>query len=74
MATVASIPYADVTYEIIGEKIRREFIDRHVIYDGKYINTELLTAILVDWSQPNPMTEQERKDFLTDMLENGDWK
>lgn len=66
--------FDNMTYEIIGEKIRREFIDRHVIYDGKYINTELLTAILVDWSQPNPMTEQERIDFLTDMLENGDWK
>ena len=66
--------FDNMTYEIIGEKIRREFVDRHVIYDGKYINTELLTAILVDWSQPNPMTEQERKDFLTDMLENGDWK
>jgi hypothetical protein len=34
----------------------------------------LLTAILVDWSQPNPMTEQERTDFLTDMLGHGDWK
>jgi poly-gamma-glutamate synthesis protein (capsule biosynthesis protein) len=62
-----------MTYEGIGEKIRREFIDRHIIYDGEYINTELLTAKLVDWSQPNPMNEQDRVDFLTDMLENGDW-
>jgi poly-gamma-glutamate synthesis protein (capsule biosynthesis protein) len=66
--------FDNMTYAVIGEKIRREFIDRHIIYDGKYINTELLTAILVDWSQPNPMTDEERNDFLTDMLGHGDWK
>lgn len=66
--------FDNMTYEVIGEKIRREFIDRHIIYDGRYINTELLTAKLVDWAQPNPMDEQDRFDFLTDMLGHGDWK
>jgi poly-gamma-glutamate synthesis protein (capsule biosynthesis protein) len=66
--------FDNMTYEVIGEKIRREFIDRHIIYDGRYINTELLTAKLVDWAQPNPMDEQDRLDFLTDMLGHGDWK
>ena len=43
---------------------RYEFIDRHIIYDGKYINTELLTAFLTDWSQPTPMEQEERQQFL----------
>lgn len=43
---------------------RYEFIDRHIIYDGKYINTELLTAVLMDWSQPTPMEQEERQQFL----------
>lgn len=47
---------------------RREFIDRHVIYDGKYINTELLTALLTDWSKPVPMTGEERIQFLSDIF------
>ncbi|KAF0112334.1 MAG: hypothetical protein FD147_207 [Chloroflexi bacterium] len=46
----------------------REFIDRHIIYDGKYINTELLTAKLVDWSRPTPMTEGERNELLNDIF------
>ncbi len=48
---------------------RREFIDRHIIYDGEYISTELLTAILVDWSRPTPMTEVERALLLEDIFE-----
>lgn len=47
---------------------RREFIDRHIIYDGKYINTEILTALLTDWSKPVPMTVNERAQFLTDIF------
>lgn len=47
---------------------RYEFIDRHIIYDGKYINTELLTAVLMDWSQPTPMGQEERQQFLEDIF------
>lgn len=47
---------------------RREFIDRHVIYDGEYINTELLTAILVDWSRPTPMNDEERIQLLDEVF------
>ena len=43
---------------------RNEFIDRHIIYDGQYINTELLTAVLMDWSQPTPMDHDQRVEFL----------
>lgn len=47
---------------------RREFIDRHIIYDGEYINTELLTALLVDWSRPTPMNELERTQLLEEVF------
>jgi poly-gamma-glutamate capsule biosynthesis protein CapA/YwtB (metallophosphatase superfamily) len=32
--------------------IRREFLDRYVIYDGKLISVELITAMLEDYSRP----------------------
>jgi len=43
---------------------RYEFIDRHVIYDGRYISTELITAMLEDYARPRPMTPDERAAFL----------
>ena len=52
---------------------RREFIDRHVFYDGEYIGVELLTAMLVDYSKPIPMTEAERSDFLSYIFEASGW-
>ena len=47
---------------------RQEFIDRHIIYDGEYINTVLLTANLVDWSKPTTMTEEQRYQLLDEMF------
>lgn len=47
---------------------KREFVDRHIIYDGKYMGTELLTATLTDWSRPVPMDESQRSSFLTEMF------
>jgi len=43
---------------------RREFIDRHVFYDGRYIGVELLTAMLEDYARPRPMTVSERTELL----------
>lgn len=57
----------------VGENIRRQFIDRHIIYNGKYINTQLYTAWLVDWAQPTPMDEEQRISFLTDIFSNSMW-
>ena len=53
---------------------RREFIDRHYFYDGRYINTELLTALLEDYAKPRPMTDEERKMLLNDIFEVSMWK
>ena len=54
--------------------IRREFLDRYVIYDGKLISVELLTALLEDYSRPRWMTEEERAGFLSDYFYYSGWK
>lgn len=51
---------------VVGTK--REFVDRHIVYDGKYINTELLTAMLTDWAKPVPMEQEERAQLLYDIF------
>ncbi len=58
--------------EIMGN--RQEFIDRHVFYDGRHISTELLTALLEDWSRPRPMTEQERLELLQTVFAVSRWE
>ncbi len=52
---------------------RREFLDRHVIYDGKYIQTELITAMLEDYARPRLMTDEERNLFLSDIFTASGW-
>ncbi len=54
-------------------RIRREFLDRHVFYDGRYIGTELLTAMLEDYSRPRPMTPEERAAFLAEYFAWSGW-
>ena len=53
--------------------IRREFFDRYVIYDGRFISTELITALLEDYSRPRLMTEQERAGFLQEYFYYSGW-
>lgn len=64
--------FDQMDYPVVGT--RREFIDRHIIYDGRYLNTELLTALLTDYSRPRPMTTEERQQFLTDLFAASGWK
>ena len=53
--------------------IRREFLDRYVIYDGRFISAELITAMLEDYSRPRLMTEQERAGFLQEYFFYSGW-
>jgi poly-gamma-glutamate synthesis protein (capsule biosynthesis protein) len=53
--------------------IRREFLDRYVIYNGKLISVELITAMLEDYSRPRLMTEQERSGFLQEYFSYSGW-
>ena len=55
------------------DETRREFIDRHVFYDGKYLGVELLTAMLEDFSRPRPMNERERAAFLSEYFYHSGW-
>jgi poly-gamma-glutamate synthesis protein (capsule biosynthesis protein) len=53
--------------------IRREFFDRYVIYDGKLISVELITAMLEDYARPRLMTDQERSGFLQEYFSYSGW-
>jgi poly-gamma-glutamate synthesis protein (capsule biosynthesis protein) len=54
-------------------ELRQEMIDRHLFYDGRHINTELLTALLEDFAQPRPMTPEEREAFLRRIFAASGW-
>jgi poly-gamma-glutamate synthesis protein (capsule biosynthesis protein) len=53
--------------------IRREFLDRYVIYDGKLISVELITAMLEDYARPRLMTAPERAGFLQEYFFYSGW-
>ncbi len=69
--------FDQMTYEMLDgsviDETRREFIDRHVFYDGKYLGAELLTAMLEDFSRPRPMDERERTQFLSEYFSYSGW-
>ncbi len=52
---------------------RREFVDRHVFYDGRHVGTEVLTAMLEDYARPRPMKPQEREAFLGEVFAASGW-
>lgn len=52
---------------------QKEFIDRHVFYDGRYLGVELVTAYLEDYSRPRLMTPEERAEFLAEYFEGSGW-
>jgi poly-gamma-glutamate synthesis protein (capsule biosynthesis protein) len=52
---------------------RQEVIDRHVIYAGRHISTELNTYMLENYSQPRPMTQAERSELLTSLFVASGW-
>lgn len=53
--------------------VRQEFLDRHTIYNGRVIGTELLTARLEDFARPRPMTAAERLAFLEEIFKTTSW-
>jgi hypothetical protein len=52
---------------------RQEMADRHIIYKGRHISTEVLTFMLEDYSQPRLMTLQERRDLLKTVFKASGW-
>jgi poly-gamma-glutamate synthesis protein (capsule biosynthesis protein) len=53
--------------------IRRVFLDRYVIYDGKLISVELIPAMMEDYSSPRPMTSTEKTGFLEEYYYYSGW-
>ena len=43
---------------------RTNLIARHTIYEGRVINTEILTTVLEDYAQPRWTTPDERVELL----------
>ena len=61
------------TQPFFAPGIRRVFFDRYVIYNGKLISVELITAMLKDYARPRLMTEQERAGFLQEYFFYSGW-
>jgi hypothetical protein len=51
----------------------REFLDQHIFYAGRYLGTNLLTAMLEDYAKPRPMTDEERSSLLQDVFKASGW-
>ena len=57
----------------VSQATRQAFIDRHVFYAGRYIGTELLTMLFVDYARPRPMTPGEREELLRAIFNASGW-
>jgi poly-gamma-glutamate synthesis protein (capsule biosynthesis protein) len=51
----------------------KALIARHVIYDGRYISTDLFTTQFVDFAKPRFMTVEEREAFLSVIFDASIW-
>ena len=49
-------------------------IDRHVIYDGRYISTELLPIQFVDYARSRPMTLEEANELFQTLFIASGWQ
>lgn len=56
-----------------GLPVDRAFIDLHIIYDGRYISTELVPIKFMDFARPRPMTEEEADVFLEKIFKASGW-
>ena len=59
--------------QMYSKGVRQQFADRHIIYQGGHVSTELLTFMLEDFSQPRLMTDAERRDLLQAVFKASGW-
>jgi poly-gamma-glutamate synthesis protein (capsule biosynthesis protein) len=52
---------------------RQTFVDRHVVYAGRHIATDLWTGLIENWARPRPMTVAERALFLQAIFGASGW-
>ncbi len=57
----------------VGPGTKLAFIDRHVIYDGQFLSTELLTIIFEDYARARPMVAGEREQLLRNTFAASGW-
>jgi poly-gamma-glutamate capsule biosynthesis protein CapA/YwtB (metallophosphatase superfamily) len=57
----------------VSPATRQAFIDRHIFYAGRYIATELLPILFVDYARPRPMTAQETQELLEAVFAASGW-
>jgi hypothetical protein len=57
----------------ISDPNAEAFIDRHVIYAGRHISTELLTIQFIDYARARPMTDAERQQLLETIFSVSIW-
>lgn len=58
----------------ISDATAQGIIARHVMYDGRYISTELFTIQFVDFAKPRFMTQAERNAFLSIIFDVSLWE
>lgn len=58
----------------ISEATGRGFVDRHIFYNGRYMNTELLTYKFEDFAQPRLTSDEERDALLEESFSTGFWE
>jgi poly-gamma-glutamate synthesis protein (capsule biosynthesis protein) len=52
----------------------KSFIDLHYVYNGRYINTQLIPLQFIDNAQPRVMTSSEESDFLEEIFTASKWE
>lgn len=57
----------------MGEAKSRALIARHVIYNGRYISTEIFTVRFHDFSQPQFMDQADRNRLLSELFSASGW-
>jgi poly-gamma-glutamate synthesis protein (capsule biosynthesis protein) len=57
----------------VSPACRQAFIDRHIFYDGRFIGTELLPILFIDYARPRPMDAGERNDLLKAVFAASGW-
>ena len=57
----------------VSQATRQGFLDRHVFYDGRYIGSELIPILFVDYARPRFMTSSERESLLAKVFKASGW-
>ncbi|MHB1346698.1 MAG: CapA family protein [Candidatus Humimicrobiaceae bacterium] len=57
--------------QMYNTEVRQGIITRHIFYEGRHMNTVLITTMMEDYSQPRLTDLQERYDILSHVFEAG---